>query len=201
MRAKSWSFGVTAVLAIGVSGYALWAYGGGVQRVPVHPDMVKVFNEHRTLITLHAVGASIALLLGPLQFLDGWRARAPKVHRVLGYVYLVLGVAVGGVAGMLLAPRAFGGLVSHLGFGLLACLWLVTGGMAVVAAKARRFEDHRRWMVRNYALTFAAVTLRIYLPLGMAAGFRFEVVYPLIAWCCWVPNLIAVEWFGRRRSG
>ena len=25
-------------------------------------------------------------------------------------------------------------------------------------------EGHRRWMIRNYALTFAAVTLRMYLP-------------------------------------
>ena len=59
MRAKSWSFALILTLAIGVSGYALWAYGGGVQRVPVHPDMIKVFNEHRVLITLHAVGASL----------------------------------------------------------------------------------------------------------------------------------------------
>ncbi|MBL9211893.1 MAG: hypothetical protein JNL92_15585, partial [Opitutaceae bacterium] len=61
MRAKSWRFGLMAFLCVGVAGYALWAYGGGVQRVPVHPDMVAVFDAHRTLITVHAVGASIAL--------------------------------------------------------------------------------------------------------------------------------------------
>jgi uncharacterized membrane protein len=200
MRAKSWSFALVLTLAIGVSGYALWAYGGGVQRVPVHPEMIKVFNEHRVLITLHAVGASLALLLGPFQFLDGWRKQSPKAHRILGYLYLGPGVVVGGVAGLLLAPRAFGGMVSHLGFGLLACLWLLTAWLALVAAKGRRYADHRRWMVRNYALTFAAVTLRIYLPLAMAAGLPFEAVYPTIAWCCWVPNLIAVEWFGLRKT-
>jgi uncharacterized membrane protein len=179
MRAKSWSFALILTLAIGVSGYALWAYGGGVQRVPVHPDMIKVFNEHRVLITLHAVGASLALLLGPFQFLDGWRKRSPKAHRFLGYLYLGPGVAIGGGAGLL----------------------LLTAWLALVAAKGRRYADHRRWMVRNYALTFAAVTLRIYLPLAMAAGLRFEEVYPTIAWFCWVPNLIAVEWFGLRRAG
>jgi hypothetical protein len=195
MQLKFWPFGITLLLSVGVAGYALWAYGGGVQRVPVHPDMLAVFNQHRLLITVHAVGASIALLLGPVQFLERIRARAPRVHRILGYGYLVAGVAVGGVAGLLLSRHSFGGLVSHLGFGLLALLWLVTGGLAVAAARARRFADHRTWMVRNFALTFAAVTLRLYLPLGFVSGLRFEDFYPAVAWLCWVPNLIVVEWW------
>jgi uncharacterized membrane protein len=198
MKLRSWSFATTVLLSVGVAGYSLWAYGGGTQRVPVHPAMVATFNEHRVLITTHAVAASLALLLGPLQFLDGLRAARPRLHRVLGYAYLVPGVAVGGLAGLLLARHSFGGLVSHLGFGLLAVLWLFTGTMAVLAAKARRFADHRTWMVRNFALTLAAVTLRLYLPLGFLSGLRFEAFYPAVAWLCWVPNLIAAEWFTLR---
>jgi hypothetical protein len=57
-------------------------------------------------------------------------------------------------------------------------------------------------MVRNFALTFAAVTLRLYLGVFMAAGARFEDVYPLLAWLCWVPNLLLAEWlFNSRRRG
>lgn len=194
MKLKSWSFATTLLLSVGVAGYAVWAYGGGTQRVRVHPQMIAVFNEHRALITTHAVAAALALLLGPFQFLDGLRAARPRLHRALGYAYLVPGVALGGIAGLLLARHSFGGLVSHLGFGLLAALWLVTGVMAVVAAKARRFTDHRAWMVRNFALTFAAVTLRLYLPLGFASGLRFEDFYPAVAWLCWVPNILLVEW-------
>jgi uncharacterized membrane protein len=198
MRAKSWSFGLTTFLCVGVAGYAVWAYGSGVQRVPVHPDMVAVFDAHRTLITLHAVGASIALLLGPLQFIDSWRARSPRLHRITGYLYLLPGVGMGGVTGVLLARYSFGGLVSHLGFGMLGCLWLFTGFMALASARKRRFEEHRRWMTRNFALCLAAVTLRIYLPLSMIAGLPFEQAYPAIAWLCWVPNLIVAEWYWKR---
>ncbi|AOS45542.1 hypothetical protein Verru16b_02623 [Lacunisphaera limnophila] len=200
MQARSWRFGLTTFLCIGVAGYALWAYGGGVQRVPVHPDMAAVFDDHRVLITVHAVGASLALLLGPFQFLDRLRARAPRLHRWLGYAYLLLGVGVGGTAGVLLSPYSFGGLVSHLGFGLLGCLWLLTGLMAVVAAKRRRFEEHRLWMLRNFALALAAVTLRFYLPASVISGLPFENVYPAIAWLCWVPNLIFVEWFLKKST-
>ncbi len=200
MKLKSWSFAGTIFLSAGVAGYALWAYGSGVQRVPMHPDMVAVFNEHRALITVHAVAASIALILGPLQFIDALRARSPRVHRTLGYAYLLLGVAVGGITGLLLARHSFGGLVSHLGFGGLALLWLFTGAMAVAAAKARRFSDHRTWMIRNFALTLAAVTLRLYLPLSFAAGLAFESFYPAVAWLCWVPNLIVAEWWSLPRA-
>ncbi|MBL9212421.1 MAG: DUF2306 domain-containing protein, partial [Opitutaceae bacterium] len=136
-------------------------------------------------------------LLGPAQFLESWRARAPRAHRIAGYLYLGLGVGVGGVAGVLLAPHSFGGFVSHLGFGLLGCLWLFTGLMALLSAKRRRFEEHRTWMIRNFALSLAAVTLRIYLPVSAMAGIPFEQFYPAIAWFCWVPNLIVAEW-GRK---
>jgi uncharacterized membrane protein len=183
-----------SLLCVGVAGYALWAYGSGEQRVPVHPEMGAAFDRNRATITLHAVGASFALILGPFQFLDRWRARSPRAHRVAGYLYLTLGVGVGGMAGLLLAPHSFGGLVSHLGFGSLAVLWLFTGIMALLAARARRFEDHRRWMIRNFALSLAAVTLRIYVPASVVAGVSFEQFYPAIAWLCWVPNLIIVEW-------
>jgi hypothetical protein len=51
-------------------------------------------------------------------------------------------------------------------------------------------------MIRNYALTFAAVTLRIYLPLMTPFLFHgdFLAAYRTISWLCWVPNLAIAEW-------
>jgi signal transduction histidine kinase len=43
------------------------------------------------------------------------------------------------------------------------------------------------------ALTFAAVTLRLYLPTAMVSESAFEPAYIAVAWLCWVPNLIAAE--------
>lgn len=193
MRAKSWKFIAGSFLCLGVTGYAIWGYGTGEQRAPIHPEMAVVFDAHRTLITTHAVAASFALLLGPFQFLDRWRAEFPKIHRLLGYLYLTLGVGVGGIAGLMLAPHSFGGFVSRLGFGSLACIWLFSGIRALIAAKKRCFEEHRRWMIRNFALSLAAVALRIYLPVSVAAGIPFEKCYPVIAWLGWIPNLILAE--------
>jgi hypothetical protein len=53
-------------------------------------------------------------------------------------------------------------------------------------------------MVRNFAPAFVAVTLRLWLPGSMAAGVPFGLAYPVIAWLCWVPNLIVAEWVLKR---
>ncbi|MEQ9003518.1 MAG: DUF2306 domain-containing protein, partial [Pseudomonadales bacterium] len=57
-------------------------------------------------------------------------------------------------------------------------------------------DGHRRWMVRNFALTFAAVTLRLELGLLTGAlGWSFDHAYLTVAWLCWVPNLVVAEWW------
>ena len=68
---------------------------------------------------------------------------------------------------------AFGGPLAKLGFAGLAIAWLFTGARAFVAARTRDFVSHRRWMIRNFALTFAAVTLRLYLPPVFIVGLPF----------------------------
>jgi hypothetical protein len=48
-------------------------------------------------------------------------------------------------------------------------------------------------MIRSYALTAAAITLRIYPPLVFVSHWPLAIGYPAIEWLCWIPNVIAVE--------
>jgi uncharacterized membrane protein len=115
------------------------------------------------------------------------------VHRWIGRTY-VAAVAVGGAGALALAPLSQHGLVTHVGFGLLAVVWLLATGTAYWRIRSGDIRAHRRWMIRSYALTFAAVTLRIYLPLSAVAGVSFPDAYQVVAWLCWVPNLVVAEW-------
>jgi uncharacterized membrane protein len=103
-------------------------------------------------------------------------------------------VLVGGVSGLYIAQFAYGGPIARVGFASLAVCWLYTGARAFLAIRRRAVDEHRRWMVRNFALAFAAVTLRIYIPLFVLAGIPFAVAYAAIAWLCWVPNVLFSEW-------
>jgi hypothetical protein len=188
-------------VSLGVAAYAVIAYGFFPLGFLVHPAMAASFRTHAPGVYVHVFAGALALILGPLQFSRRLRVRHPAMHRWTGRGYLGLGILFGGLAGMYLANYAYGGPAARLGFGCLAIAWLITGVQAYLAARARDFASHRRWMVRNFSLTLAAVTLRIYLPLSMAAGVRFPVAYPLIAWLCWVPNLVVAErLFNRYRA-
>jgi hypothetical protein len=144
-------------------------------------------------LVVHATGAAVALLVGPLQFLAPIRLRRPAIHRWTGRLY-VAGCGVGGVAGLVLAAGASTGWVSSAGFGLLAAALLVTTARGWRLARNARYREHREWMIRSFALLFGAVTLRIYLPLAMALpGVAFEDAYRAIAFISWVPNVLVAE--------
>lgn len=184
---------LVTVGALAVAGYAVATYTLRPLGAGVHPDMRRTFEQHPIAIYAHIFGSAVALLLGPWQFFPGLRAARPGLHRLLGKVYLLVGVLAGGLAALWVSPFAFGGMVSALGFGLLAVLWLLSGALMFCTAHRRDFVAHRRWAIRNYALTFAAVTLRIGLGLGFASGLPFETFYPPLAWLSWVPNLLLAE--------
>ncbi len=149
-------------------------------------------------IRLHVAGGIVALLLGPVQFLPFIRRRFVAAHRWIGRAYLVA-VAAGSIGAFVLAPTAFGGLPSTVGFILLATLWLGSAAIAYCRIRERDIAGHRAWMLRTYALTFAAVTIRIELvALHSVAGFDFEAAYTTL---CWVPNLILMELWLAYRGG
>ena len=99
------------------------------------------------------------------------------------------------LAALVLASSSFGGLVSTIGFGMLAVVWIISTAFAYIHIRNGNIGKHQAWMLGSYALTLAAVTLRIYLPLSLNLGIPFESAYPAIAWFCWVPNIIILEWF------
>jgi uncharacterized membrane protein len=150
------------------------------------------FAEHIVPLLFHAGGGVLALLVGPWGFWGALRDKYTGLHRWMGRIYLVA-VLVGGVAGLYMATMAFGGLPTRMGFIMLALLWLCTGGMAYRRIRRGDFVRHREWMIRNYALTFAAVTLRLWIPLFLAMGYGFLEAYATVAWLSWFPNLLIAE--------
>jgi uncharacterized membrane protein len=147
-------------------------------------------------VVAHLGGGLVALAVGTWQMNARLRDRVIELHRWMGRTY-VIAVLFGGLGALRMAVISEEGWVTHFGFGLLALLWLFTTARAYVAIRAHEEARHRRWMIRSYSLTLAAVTLRIYLPLSLAAGIQFTNAYRVISWLCWVPNIILAEWVAR----
>jgi len=158
------------------------------------PQQKMVYMAHLTMLLIHIVASMLAIVIGPFQFLPGIRkGRWLKVHRWLGRTYL-LSILFGGLSGLYMAQLAYGGSIARLGFTSLASLWLFSGYRAYKHIRSKEIDRHREWMTRNYALTFAAVTLRLWNPLFGAIGIDFTTSYVVVAWLCWIPNLIIAQW-------
>lgn len=144
----------------------------------------------------HVLLGATALILGASQFHQSLRRRYLFIHRWLGRAYLIACLAAG-LGAIPLALASFGGPVATGGFLFLAIGWLATGALAYWKIRSGDVSGHRRWMLRSYALTFAAVTLRMQIPISQIAGFDYLLSYQTIAWTCWLPNLVIVELYIR----
>lgn len=160
---------------------------------------------------IHMFAGGLALVMGPFQFLTRLRNNAPALHRWMGRVYLIC-ILLSGLSALVIAPGMISGLVGEIGLILLAILWLWTAWNAYQNIRAGNIEIHRDWMTRNYALTFGAVTLRMWLGIliGVQVPFLetkyagdfdalFVEVYRVVMWLSWVPNLIVAEMIVYRR--
>ncbi|NNJ13282.1 DUF2306 domain-containing protein [Chloroflexales bacterium ZM16-3] len=182
-------WGVMLLLALVVVAYAGFVLVTGAFPAPLRPALA----VHHVALSAHIVGGIVALAIAPLQLVPRLRRRGAAAHRWLGRAAM-LGMLVGGLGGLAMAAVAYGNLVSRLGFGTMALGWLTTAWLGYWAIRTKQVAAHRRWMLRNIALTLAAVTLRLWLPLLLKVGhLPFDTAYPLVAWLCWVPNLLIAE--------
>lgn len=157
----------------------------------------------------HIVAGGVAIIAGPFQFWRGLRDRHRSVHRAIGRTYLTA-VAIAGVAALVMVPFNDAGLVGFFGFGTMAVLWLVSGWRAYRAIRLGDVSNHRAWMMRNFALTYSAVTLRLWI--GVLIGVQlipggdpdfgavFDNAYAAVPFLAWLPNLVVAEWLIRRRG-
>jgi uncharacterized membrane protein len=142
---------------------------------------------------IHITTGSIVLITGVFQLAKKFRVRYPAWHRTAGKVYVFVVLFFTAPSGFVMSLYANGGFAAGIGFALLALLWWFFTWKGFEKAIRHDLKAHRKFMMRSYALTFAAVTLRLYSFFFALAGYRGESIYIIIAWLSWVPSLIAIE--------
>lgn len=148
---------------------------------------------------LHIILGGLALLIGWLQFSNKLRIKMVKLHRVIGKTYVV-SVLISAIFGLYIAFFATGGVISILGFSSLGVIWLTTTALGFKAIRNRNIELHEKFMIYSYAACFAAVTLRIWLPLLIIAIGEFTTAYRIVAWFSWIPNIITAFFIVRNKA-
>ncbi|MEE6262247.1 DUF2306 domain-containing protein [Plantactinospora sonchi] len=179
-------------------------------RLPLRDE----FAAHYPFLLAHIGFGTVALVTSCLQVWPWFRQRHPAAHRWLGRAYFFGGVLPGGLAGLVVSVVAVQGVVGRIGNALLATVWLLFSFAGYRMARQRRYAEHRRWMVRSFALTTSIVVNRLWLVLGIIAlapltdtyyGGDEEAMIQAAAeasiWLSWVVNLLVAEWWLERGRG
>lgn len=192
---KKFGYGVVIVFAIFIGLYPLLYFVADWTQVGLTSTKGDLIYDvyWKSAFYGHIVGGGIALIIGWSQFSGALRRKWVMLHRRIGIIY-VISILLGGIAGFYLALHANGPWMNDLGFALLAIAWLGSTFMAFKKVKQLKYEAHKDWMVRSYAVTFAAVTLRLWMPILIAGvGLSDTEAYAIVAWLCWVPNIVVGE--------
>ncbi len=149
---------------------------------------------------VHIGSSLIVLLLGWLQFVKYILNNHPRLHRTLGKLYVGVVLLLSAPSGLVMGIYANGGVWAKLSFIITSICWWVFTFWAYRSIKSRQIQRHINFMVRSYALTLSALTLRLYvLFLPTVIHLQAREMYTLVAWLSWVPNLIIAEWFIRTK--
>ncbi len=138
---------------------------------------------------IHIFLGGLALLIGWTQFSPKIRARKLNLHRQIGKVYVISSL-LSALTSLYIAFYATGGLITSLGFICLSIIWFYTTLASYLHIKKGKIANHEKMMIYSYASCFAAVTLRIWLPLLVILFNDFIPAYKIVACLCWIPNLL-----------
>jgi hypothetical protein len=178
-----------------------------LQYIPIRTDaaFLQIKQEYiditpwRIAFFVHVFSSLFVLIAGFTQFSGYLLSHYKKLHRVIGKLYVIDILFITGPASFIMALLANGGISSRIAFTTLAILWIVTTAKAWRSAMARQITTHKEWMMRSYALTLSAITLRAW-KWGLIMLFHLRPLhaYMIVAWMGFVPNLLFAEWLIRR---
>ncbi|MCA9093434.1 MAG: DUF2306 domain-containing protein [Planctomycetaceae bacterium] len=142
---------------------------------------------------VHIFAGPLSLILGLMLMSRRFLRRFPKWHRKLGRIQGMNVLLMVAPSGLGMAPYALTGETAAVSFVVLS---LLTGGTVVMgwmSAVQRRFEEHRRWMTRCFALLCSAVLIRVVGGVGDVFRYDADWVYRVSAWGCWIGPLLGTE--------
>ncbi|GGM72986.1 hypothetical protein GCM10012275_49550 [Longimycelium tulufanense] len=172
------------------------------------------FAPHYPMLVAHILFGTVALLTCCLQVWPWFRQRHPVAHRIVGRVYVFAGMIPTALTGLVVALAAVtSGVAGKVGNSLLVVVWVAVTFAGFRAARQRRFGEHRRWMIRGFALMTSIVVNRLWVVLCIAALQPFAATYfggdevamnqaavDTAIWLSWVVNLLIAEWWLERRK-
>lgn len=166
------------------------------------------FAPYYPLLVAHVLFGSVAMLACCVQIWPRFRERYPAAHRMIGRVYVFGGAIPAGIIGLTIGAVSPFGPTLRVSNVLLATLWLTFTITGFRMARHGRLVEHRRWMIRSFALTMSVITNRVWAALAVVVlmpqlpttfggneTMMVQTIAGLSGWLGWVITLLLVEWW------
>jgi hypothetical protein len=158
-------------------------------------------------IGMHYVMGAVLVFAWPILLSSRIRARHRTVHRWMGRVYVAAGF-LAGVGGLSFIVAHHTGSAPHTAFAIWGAVMMLSSAMAYVHARAKRFDLHRAWAIRLFAMVLGSWVFDVEyqawssLTGGIGMGdyqttlglFDYAMLYLFF-----VPNLLVAEYFIRNK--
>ncbi len=178
-----------------------------IQYIPIDYDIafLKIKQDeialdyYKIAFFSHVYTSIFVLILGIFQFSTFIRNRFSRLHKTLGFAYVFLILFIASPSGFVMAIHANGDFWSKLSFVIQAVLWFVFTLKALQFAKQKAWKKHQNFMLRSYALTLSAISLRLFkLLIVNTLELPPMDTYKIVAWLGWVFNIVVVEIYIRK---
>lgn len=206
---RPWTFPLMFV-ALAFIGFSLPPYltfDPANSRIPVPETVVPYFP----LLVAHVTFGAVAMVTSTFQIWPAFRRRFRRAHRLMGRAYVFAGVLPAGLTAFVIGVVTPFGPTNMVSNVLMSSLWLVFTIVGFRMARQRRFADHRRWMIRSFALTFSIITNRVWGAVGfIVLTPRLDTTFKgsevalqqatsaIAAWLGWTSTLLLAEWWLER---
>lgn len=176
--------------------------------MPADDEFAERYIEHPWRGYLHIAPGVVYLLGAPLQLSRRFRTRHYDVHRRLGRVLLACALVSAVFALLFGIPFAWGGALEAIatvvfGTWFLACLVL-----AFRAIRSDNVPQHRRWMIRAFAVAIGIGTIRIWTGIfegieqsmsgGTSPAAPDHTTFGVAFWLAFTMHVAVGEWWLRR---
>jgi hypothetical protein len=195
-----WHHPAMIIFAVAAIGYVIYKLPPYLTLDPNNSRIPPEHPLHFALLSGHVISGSIALVIPVMQFWPALRRKFPTLHRMSGRIYVFAGALPSAVLALSLYPVTPGaGRVAVLA---AASLWSATAILGWMAARRKRYAEHRRWMVYSFAIMWGyGVWFFVLANLFVTLGVGISTAVEASRWGGWTGNLLIAHWWMERTAG
>jgi hypothetical protein len=159
------------------------------------PDAMGKYYDFKWILIAHITAGGGSIVLGIIQFWEKLRTYSWKLHRTIGFLYLLAVLASSFCAVILAFTTSYKvNLPYAFSLQVWVSVWISATALAYYFAIRKKFKLHQEWMIRSYIVTMAFVIsgLILKIPFVQYLG-TFEDIYPSLFWLGWSVPLYIYE--------